>query len=87
MTAQKTIGNSNYNSLETTLRLTPGTRSTVLIAYTYSKSIDQASNLGEQINPFDQRLTRDISAWDMTHNFVLTYNYVLPIDRLLHRGR
>jgi hypothetical protein len=87
VTAQKTIGNSNYNSLETTLRLTPGTRSTVLIAYTYSKSIDQASNLGEQINPFDQRLTRDISAWDMTHNFVLTYNYVLPIDRLLRRGR
>ena len=87
VTAQKTIGNSNYNSLETTLRLTLATRSTVLIAYTYSKSIDQASNLGEQLNPFDQRLTRNISAWDMTHNFVVTYNYVLPFDRFLRRSR
>ncbi len=83
MTAQETIGNSNYNSLEASLRLTPGAGSTILLAYTYSKSIDQASNLGEQINPFDQRLTRVMSAWDMTHNFVATYNYVLPFDRYL----
>ena len=47
-TAQKTIGNSNYNSLEATLRFTPGAGSTILFAYTYSKSIDQASNMGEQ---------------------------------------
>ncbi len=87
VTAQKTIGNSNYNSLETTLRFTPDSRSTVLIAYTYSKSIDQASNLGEQINPFNPRLSRNISAWDMTHNFVATYDFVLPFDRLLRRNR
>ena len=66
VTAQKTIGNSNYNSLETTLRFTPGAGSNVLIGYTYSKSIDQASQYGEQLNPFNQRLTRAISAWDMT---------------------
>ena len=74
-TAQKTIGNSKYNSLESTLRFTPGTRATVLLAYTYSKSIDDASNLGEQTNPYDDRLTRVISSWDMTHNFVGTYTY------------
>lgn len=82
ITAQKTIANSNYNALEGTLRLSPGTRSTILLAYTYSKSIDQASNLGEQLNPFDQRATRAISAWDMTNNFVATYNYRLPFERL-----
>ncbi len=85
-TAQKTIGNSNYNSLESSLRLTLGARSTVLFAYTYSKSIDDASNLGEQINPFNDRLTRVISAWDMTHNFVATYTYRLPFDRAFGRN-
>ena len=43
------------------------------MGYTYSKSIDQASNLGEQTNPFNASLTRVISSWDMTHNFVATY--------------
>jgi carboxypeptidase family protein len=86
-TAQKTIGNSNYNALETSLRWTPGARSTILLAYTYSKSIDQASNIGEQINPFNESLTRVISSWDMRHNFVATYNYVLPFDRFFRRNR
>ena len=87
VTAQETVANSNYNSLEASLRLAPGAGSTVLFAYTYSKSIDQASNLGEQINPFDQSLTRVISAWDMTHNFVATYNYEVPFDRWFRRNR
>ena len=34
------------------------TRATILAGYTYSKSIDQASNLGEQTNPFNASLTR-----------------------------
>jgi hypothetical protein len=62
--------------------LTIGTRSTAQFAYTYSKSIDDASNLGEQINPFNENLTRVISSWDMTHNFVATYTWALPVDRL-----
>src|ERR1039458_10306277 len=73
VTAQKTIGNSNFNALESSLRLTLGARSTAQFAYTYSKSIDDASNLGEVINPYNQSLTRVISSWDMTHNFVATY--------------
>jgi hypothetical protein len=85
-TAQKSIGNSNYNALETNLRFTNGKRGTVLVAYTYSKSIDDASNLGEQINPFNYRLTRVISSWDMTNNFVAAYNYALPFDRLFRRS-
>jgi hypothetical protein len=79
MTAQKTIGNSNYNALEANLRFALGKRATLLAGYTYSKSIDDASNLGEQINPFNQSLTRVISSWDMTHNFVASYTYALPL--------
>ncbi len=78
ITAQKTIGNSNYNALEATFRLDLGKRATLLAGYTFSKSIDDSSNLGEQINPFNERLTRVISSWDMTHNFVATYTYALP---------
>jgi hypothetical protein len=87
VTAQKTIGNSNFNALESSLRLTLGARSTAQFAYTYSKSIDDASNLGEVINPYNQSLTRVISSWDMTHNFVATYTYQLPVDRLFHPNR
>jgi len=82
MTAQKTIGNSNYNALEANLRYTLSTRSTILAGYTFSKSIDDASNLGETTNPFNLGLSRALSSWDMTHNFVMTYSYELPFDRL-----
>jgi hypothetical protein len=82
VTAQKSVGNSNYNAVEVNLRYAASKRSTVLLGYTYSKSIDQASNLGEQTNPFNASLTRVISSWDLTQNFVATYTYALPFDRL-----
>ena len=84
-TAQKTIANSNYNALETNLRFV-GKRSDFLLGYTYSKSIDQGSNLGEQLNPLDLRATRAISAFDMRHSFVASYKLMLPIDLLLKRN-
>jgi hypothetical protein len=87
MTAQTTIGNSNFNALEATYRLTVGARSTVLAGYTYSKSIDDASNLGEEVNPFNLGLSRAISSWDITHDAVITYTYALPLDRVFRRRR
>jgi len=84
VTAQRTIANSNYNALETNLRYT-GKRSSFLLGYTYSKSIDQGSNLGEQLNPLNLRGTRAISAYDMKHNFVASYQIGLPFDELLRR--
>ena len=87
VTAQKSVGNSNYNALEANLRVAIGKQATVLVGYTYSKSIDQASNLGEETNPFNASLTRVISSWDMRHNFVATYDCALPFDRLFGRSR
>ena len=84
-TAQQTIGNSNYNALEMNLRYI-GKRSEFLLGYTYSKSIDQASNLGEQLNPLDAEATRTISAFDMRHNFVASYEVTLPFDLLFRRS-
>ncbi len=85
MTAQRTIGNSNYNALETNLRYS-GKRSNFLLSYTYGKSIDQASNIGEQINPFDPRLSRAISSFDLRHDFVASYSLNLPFERLSNRS-
>jgi hypothetical protein len=76
-TAQKTIGNSNYNALQANFKYTLGGRTSLVAGYTYSKSIDDASNLGEVIDPYNQALTRVLSSWDMRHNFVATYSVKL----------
>jgi hypothetical protein len=86
-TAQQTVGNSDFNALEANLRFTAGQRGTLLVGYTYSKSIDEGSNLGEQTNPFNRALTRALSSWDMTQNFVATYTYALPFDRFFRSNR
>ena len=83
-TYQKTIGNSNYNALEVSLRHT-SPRTDFLLGYTYSKSLDQSSSLSEEINPFDQHLSKALSAFDLRHNFVASYNLKLPFERLLRR--
>lgn len=83
-TWQKTIANSSYNAVETTLRYV-GQRSNFLLGYTYSKSIDQGSNLGEQLNPLNSAATRAISAWDMRHNLVGSFKVDLPFDLISRR--
>jgi hypothetical protein len=82
-TNQATIGNSNYNALELSVRRT-AKHLQLFASYTYSKSIDQSSNVGEEVNPINPALSRALSAFDVTQNFVASYQYELPIDRLLH---
>jgi hypothetical protein len=76
-----TIGNSGYNSFQVNLRHT-SKRLQTLVAYTYSKAIDDASGYGEQINPVNHAASRALSAFDATHNFVVSYSYALPFDKL-----
>lgn len=80
-TNQATIGNSNYNALQLTLHRT-SKRLDLLAGYTFSKSLDQSSSLGEEVNPIDPALSKAISAFDVKHNFVVSYNYQIPLDRL-----
>jgi hypothetical protein len=84
-TADTTIANSCYNALEATLRYQHG-GSQFLLSYTYAKSIDQGSNIGEQLNPLNPRQSRAISAWDQRHIFVGTYTLALPIERISQRS-
>jgi hypothetical protein len=79
---QTTIGNSSYNAFETSLRRSTG-RTQLFFSYTYGKSLDQASNLGDQVDPLNPKLSRGLSSFDMRQNFVASYGYRLPLDRLL----
>jgi Carboxypeptidase regulatory-like domain len=79
-----TQGNSAYNALEVSLRHQSGPLS-FLASYTYSKSIDSASSsVGNLLYPFNLGLDRALSQFDATHNFVVSYNYRLPFDKLSH---
>ncbi len=84
VTYQKTIGSSNYNALEVSLRHNSKSLE-VMAGYTYSKSLDDSSSLAEPLNPIDPGLSKALSAFDMRHNFVASFKYVLPISYLLCR--
>ena len=81
-TDQTTIGNSNYNSLELSLRHA-GRNLQFFAGYTYSKSLDQSSNLGEEVNPVNPALSRALSAFDIRQNVVISYSYQIPLERLI----
>jgi len=78
---QATVGNSNYNALEASLRHTSGGLE-LFASYTYSKSIDQSSNIGDQIDPLNPELTRRLSSFDMRHSLATSYSYQIPFARL-----
>jgi hypothetical protein len=76
------FANANYNALQTSLRQTTR-RMTFFASYTYSKSLDNASDLGDKVpNPYNPGLSRALSAFDEKHNFVVSYQYLLPFDQL-----
>ena len=80
------VGNSSYNSFQASLRHA-GHGLTLLLGYTYSKSLDQASSLADPVNPFNHNLTRALSAFDLRHSIVASYEYQLPFDHFLPHGK
>ncbi|MFN7997125.1 MAG: TonB-dependent receptor [Bryobacteraceae bacterium] len=76
-----TIGNSNYNSMQVSFRHRSGPLE-LLAGYTFSKSIDDSSGWGEQVNVLNHRVGRVISSFDVPHNFVVSYHYDLPFAKL-----
>jgi hypothetical protein len=80
-----TVANSVYNSLQVTFEKRVGSVR-LLGAYTWSKSIDNDSALNEMINPYNARLSRAISSFDVPHNFVVSYVWDLPFAKLTSSG-
>jgi Carboxypeptidase regulatory-like domain len=83
---QSNIGHANYNALELSARHTAG-RLEFDASYTYGKSMDQSSNIGEEVNPFNPALSYALSAFDIKNNFVVSYDYQLPFDHLFGPDR
>jgi hypothetical protein len=83
---QSNIGRANYNALELSARHTSG-RLEFSGAYTFGKSLDQSSNIGEEVNPFSPALSYALSSFDVKQNFVFSYEYQLPVDRYLHANQ
>jgi hypothetical protein len=75
---QDTISNSAYNSLQASLDKRFGKGLQFTVAYTLSKSIDQASSFEGILNPIDPRISRSLSAFDARHRIVVSYYWELP---------
>ena len=57
-----------------------------LVAYTFSKALDDSSAFNDLVNFVNPRLSRGLSSSDITHNFVASYIWLLPFDRLFPHG-
>jgi hypothetical protein len=81
--SQLTQGYSNYNAGEINLHYN-SRRLEIIGAYTYAKSLDQGSNVGDEVNPVDPTLSYGLSSYDIRNHFVVSYNYELPFEMLFH---
>ena len=79
-TYTRNSANSNYNSFQASVERKAADM-TFLAAYTFGKAMDDASTFGDEMNFTNYRLSRSLSSFDVTHNFVASYNWALPFDR------
>ncbi len=79
------IANSNYNAFQASVER-KASDVTFLLAYTFSKAIDNSSGFNDWINFSNYRLNRGLSSFDTTHNFVASYNWALPFARAFPNG-
>ena len=85
VTKQTSIGYSRYNGLELNLHYAKGPAS-ILAGYTLQQvggRLVEPRRAGES---FDVALSEAPSAYDMRHNFVVSYNYELPFERCSTRS-
>ncbi len=87
---QDQFGNSNYDALQSSLRRRAANGLTLLLSYTFSKSIDTGSSTnnsttGSQDFPQDIRdilgTQRGLSDFHRTHQFSGSFNYELPFGK------
>jgi len=79
--AEDTVANSAYNAFEAMLekRFSHGLQ--FQAAYTWSKSLDEASTFEETLNPFNPKASRALSLFNSAQRFVVSYDWELPITK------
>jgi hypothetical protein len=55
-----------------------------MAAYTLAKALDNSSGFGDLINFKNPKLSRGLSSSDVHHNFVVSYIWEMPFDRIFH---
>jgi hypothetical protein len=80
------VANSSYHAFQATMRHVSGPL-TLGVAYTYSHSIDDASDRSDTtfVNSYDLRSNRTSSNFDQRHLLHFSYLYQLPILQLLDK--
>jgi len=76
---------SSYNSLQASLKQR-GKYENFLIGYTWSKSMDNSSDVFDATNPYNPALSRALSYHDVPQNFVASYTVQIPFNKLIHDG-
>lgn len=95
--AWRTLSNSNYNALQVTFKRQMSHGLLLNLNYTYSKSIDLASDAerigpwggfgtGQIINAWDPNQLRAVSDFDLRHQFNANWVWQLPVGRGQHFG-
>jgi hypothetical protein len=83
-------GSSNYHSLQTELRKNFGQGLSIRASYTWSKSIDNASDYSPGQNPvdtsfnqdqFNSRAERAVSTFDIPHRLIVSHVWLIPVFR------
>jgi Carboxypeptidase regulatory-like domain len=79
--AQNVVANSAYNSLQASLekRFSKGLQ--FLAAYTWSKSMDDASSFEQSLNPLDFTSDRALSLYDARNRFVFSGVWDIPVPK------
>ena len=75
-----TTANSIYNAAEITVERKARDMN-FLVAYTFSRALDDSSAFGDLVNFQNPKLSRGLSSTDVTHNLVGSWVWALPFDR------
>ncbi len=78
---ENTVAKSNYNSLQVLVEKHYSHGLQFSGAYTYSKSLDNASSFESTLNPINLNATYGPSLFDARHRFVFSYVWELPVPK------
>jgi hypothetical protein len=78
---ENTVAHSNYNSLQVLVEKHYSHGLQFTAAYTYSKSLDNASSFESSLNPVNLNATYGPSLFDARHRFVFSYVWELPVPK------
>jgi hypothetical protein len=79
--SQNTVSNSAYHGFQASLekRFSKGLQLTA--AYTFGKSLDNASTFENLVDPVNPKRNRSLSLFDARNRFVLSYYWELPVPK------